>query len=149
MNKNKKMLIGGFSVIVLLVLFDMLFLKKDDNINSEEIVGFKYYSGSSSVSEKFVGIRNKNEINIDFTTFDTGEQNFNKIVINYDDFKELLNKTKIENCKKHTYDYQCGKNDGCSYFSFSVSFENNDNNVCYEINDDVFDFFENLYITKW
>lgn len=149
MNKNKKMLIGGFSVIVLLVLFDMLFLKKDDNINSEEIVGFKYYSGSSSVSEKFVGIRNKNEISIELTTFDGGKQNFDKFVIDFGDFRELLNKTKTENCKKHTSHYQCGESMGCSYSSFSVSFENNDNNVCYEINDDVSDFFENLYITKW
>lgn len=144
MSKKKNICIISFIIIILLVLLVIFFINKNDNKNLNEITGFEYYSGSSSVTERFSGIRNGNKINIDFTEFNSGEQNLNKITITFDDFKELLNKAKTENCKKHTYDYQCGEHDGCAYSSFSVSFENSDDNVCYEIDYNISDFFKNL-----
>lgn len=144
MSKKKNIFIISFIIIILLVLLVIFFINKNDNKNLNEITGFEYYSGSSSVAERFSGIRNGNIININFTEFNSGEQNVNKITITFNDFKELLNESKIENCKKHTYDYQCGEHYGCAYSSFSVSFENSDDNVCYEIDYNISDFFKNL-----
>lgn len=115
--------------------------------NVEELTGFSYSSGSTSHVFKFYGNRNDEIINIDFSEFDSGDYNEKNLKISFNDFKNLLNNTKVENCKKHTYDYQCGENDGCSSSSFKVNFEN-EKSSCYEINTYVVDFFEDLLQEK-
>lgn len=142
--KNKKnILIVGF--IILLLLMIILFLNKDNTKKAEEITGFNYYSGSSSYGIKVTGKKDGKLMNIEFKKTDGSNQTVKKYKVTFNKFKELLNMTKVENCKKHTYEYQCGEDDGCSYSVFLVNYSiNADDNVCYEVNYKVSSFFNNF-----
>jgi len=140
--KNKKLIIWIVCVIVILIIgiTTTLLLINNNSVDLNKLSSFEYYSGSSSVSEKFSGIRNNGTIDIKFTSFNTGDQNIQEITMFTDDFIDLLKTTKKENCKKHTYEYQCGESDGCSHSSFVVNFENDDK-VCYQINSEIAEYF--------
>ena len=141
--KNKKLIISIICIFVVLIIgtiTTLLLVNNSSNVDLNKISSFEYYSGSSSVADKFSGTRNEGSIDIEFINFDSGSQNSQEFTVFTDDFIDLLKTTKTESCKKHTYEYQCGENDGCSYSSFSVSFENEDK-VCYQINSEIAEYF--------
>lgn len=151
MKNNKKILIIVCVVIVILVAtISIILLTKNQNVSKDfnKITSFEYYSGSSSLSIKFTGNKNNELFNVDFVEFNSGDQNIDSFTITLNELKDLLSNTKIENCKKQTYEYQCGDSDGCSHSSLSVIFEDEGNSVCYEINNEISTYFNNLSKTS-
>lgn len=130
-------------VIIILAIFLILFYKKK-SYDISTLKSFHYYNGSSGHALEFNGVKHNNLITIRFTEFRGGEHNLLQFVITFEDFKNILNLTKNENCKKHTYEYQCGDANGCSYNSFIVKYDNERKNVCYEVNENIDNFFKNL-----
>lgn len=139
MKKSKLIwIIGGFSLFILLLLV-IFFINKNDNKNLNEIAGFEYYSGSTSLNEQYSGTRDGNKINIEFHEFNSGDQNSDDFIITFNDFKELIKSTK-----KCTNDYEREEEgEGGWSSSFWVTFKNNEQ-VCYESNYRVNSFFDNL-----
>lgn len=141
--KNKKLIISiisGLVVLIIGIITTVLLINNKNNVDMNKLSSFEYYSGSSSVAIKFYGKRNQNEIDIEFTNFNSGNQNTESFTISTNDFIDLLKTSKIENCKKHTYEYQCGERDGCSHSSLTLKFDNDDK-VCYEINSEIVEYF--------
>ena len=143
MNKKKIMWIIGFVILVLLVLLVIFFINKKDAKNLDKITSFRYYSGSSGYAIELNGTVEDEFVNISIKEYDGGDQNLNKVIIPFSDLKKILNNSKEEDCKKHTYEYQCGDSIGCSVSTLSVSFEK-DKDVCYKITTEISDFFNNL-----
>lgn len=144
--KNKKMLIISCTIIIIAIALGVTIILFNDNQHKkiDDLVSFRYYSGSSGYSTEFVGVRNENFINIDFIEYDGSNQNVGTFTIAISDFEKLLNTTKKENCKKHSYDYQCGESSGCSSSHFSIVFKDYEESFCYQINDNVSSFFDNI-----
>ena len=141
--KNRKFFWIG--VLLLFIIIIILFINKYTNVNTDEITGFYYYSGSSSHYYEFEGKKDNSIINIDFKEFNTGEEIISKYTIEAEELKVLLNHTTSESCKNHTYESQCGDSDGCSSSYFYVySGENKEERTCYVINDNISSFFKNL-----
>lgn len=141
--KNKKLTISIICIVVAIIIgiiTTILLINNKNTVDLNKLSSFEYYSGSSSVAIKFYGKRNQNEIDIEFTNFDSGNQNTESFTISTEDFIDLLKTSKKENCKKHTYEYQCGENDGCSHSSLTLNFDNDDK-VCYEINSEIVEYF--------
>lgn len=142
MKKNKIILVISITSLVLIIL-SVVYVITQKNKETNDIISFEYYTGSSGYAIEFKGNKNKDYFEVDFKEYDGGQQNQKNFTIKAEEFTDLLNKTNINDCKKHTYEYQCGENDGCSHSSFSIIFENN-NKICYEINSNISTFFDNL-----
>jgi len=139
---NKKILIV---ISIIIIIMFVCFIYFNNNKKETDIKGFEYFSGSSSISIEFKGNKEGEELNVISEYFDSGEKEINTFTISFNEFKELLNMTKIDDCKKHTYDYQCGEFDGCTYSSFYVYLKTG-KKICYEINNNVSDYFKNINV---
>lgn len=162
--KKKNIILIIISVVILIALiilgiFSVICFKNtggtNDVISTEgEVVTFKYHSGNGSFGIDLVGITDnafggfEDEepyiINIDIQRFEAGDTYEYGVSIPFEDFENIYKSTKEEDCKKQTSEYQCGDAlaVGCEVKSFSISFGNN--KVCYEGNEEVSSFFENL-----
>lgn len=144
--KNKKFIIITCLVIAILIgiITTLLLITNKNSVDLNKISSFKYHSGSNSSFVQVVGTKSNDLFNINYEQLNGGNKEDDSFTITFNEFKELLNKSKIENCKKHTYEYQCGDRDDCSSASFTVNFENKKNTVCYEINNEIITYFNNF-----
>jgi len=142
MNKKKSILVVSIVVLAVSILAIIFFVNKGSSANLDGITSFEYYSGSTSYAVKVSGVVRGDTVNINFKEYSGADQNTSELTITTKELKGLIDSTKEEDCQKHTYDYQCGDRDGCSYSSFSVSF--GDSNSCYKITTKISDFFNNL-----
>lgn len=151
-------IISGVILIALIILgiYSVIGFKNIGGINDVikpkgESITFKYHSGTASVDLGLTGTTDNAidgilyepyMINIDIQKFITGDIYEYGISIPLEDFENIYKSTKEEDCKNQTYDNQCGDAVGCFSTQFSISFGNN--KVCYEGNEEVSSFFENL-----
>ena len=147
MKQKKVWIISGgiLAIIVLLVGISMMNLKSED-ADTNVIVGFYYYSGSTGAAIEFDAERVGQEFHIGFKEYNGGDQIVEDYTISFENFQSLLNKTSEEDCGKQSYVYQCGENSGCSYSSFFVNYSgNSENNICYDVTYEISNFFKNFH----
>lgn len=115
------------------------------NNNTNTLINYQYYYGSSSDSIEFEIKQNETQINMEINRILIGENETQNYVMPVEEFEKMLTNTEIEDCNYQTYEYQCGDRDGCSSSYFYKYDDNIDDKVCYKVNDDVINFFNNVY----
>lgn len=143
MKKQKKILfIIVIALIIVLILLGFFLIMSKTEKDIKQMDSFEYYSGTASHAIQLEGHRDGNFIDIAVTRYDSGSQYQDSITLTLEEFQNIYNLTKEENCSKQTYEYQCGISDGCMFRAFSISFGSEE--VCYQVNNEILDSFNNL-----
>ena len=147
MKNNKKILIIVCMTLIVAII-SIILMTKNRNFSKDfnKITSFEYHLGNNSSFILVTGNKSNDlfDIKVEELISVNENRNIKLLTITSEELKELLNKTSQEDCKKHTYQYQCGEREDCSSSSFKINFGDEEKAICYEINNEISTYFNNL-----